>query len=68
MATDVVLSEGRSDKWNGEDDALFQVIVCIFVSIWVGGFVEVGLDAFQEALTIAPQSSGAIGKWYGVIV
>ena len=62
MATYVMLSEDRSDKWNGECDALFQVVIGIFVSIWVGDFVEVGLDAFQEALTIAPPSSGAIGK------
>ena len=47
---------------------MFQVVIGIFVSIWVGGVIEIGLDALQKTFTIAPPGSGAIGKWSVVVV
>ena len=47
---------------------MFQVMIGIFVSIWVDGVVKIGLYALQKTFTIAPPGSGVIGKWSVVVV
>ena len=36
VTAEVVVKEGGCNQRNGEDDSMFQVMVCIFIAVGVG--------------------------------
>ena len=64
MATKMVLVECRSNTWDGEKDALLQVMLSGFVAIGIGRLTQAGLYSFQQALAIAPPGDRTRGKRY----